>query len=63
MVVDKPGAGGNIGAQAAPDGHTLVMGTVGTHLDQLGAYSKMPYDMEKDFTPSRSLGTGPHRSS
>ena len=57
VVVDnKPGAGGNIGAEAAArspaDGYTLVLGTVGTHSINGSLYSKMPYDMVKDFTPS-----------
>jgi tripartite-type tricarboxylate transporter receptor subunit TctC len=56
VVVDnKPGAGGNTGAaevaKAAPDGHTLVMGTVGTHAINPALYPKMPYDAIKDFVP------------
>jgi tripartite-type tricarboxylate transporter receptor subunit TctC len=56
VVVDnRPGAAGNIGsdlvAKSAPDGYTLLMGTVGTHAINPSLYSKMPYDHVKDFTP------------
>jgi tripartite-type tricarboxylate transporter receptor subunit TctC len=56
VVVDnRPGAGGNIGAdivaKAAPDGYTLLMGTVGTHAINPSLYAKMPYDHVKDFVP------------
>ena len=56
VVVDnRPGAGGNIGsdivAKAAPDGYTLVMGTIGTHAINATLFSKMPYDPIRDFTP------------
>jgi len=56
IVIDnKAGAGGNIGAdfvaKAPADGYTLVMGTVGTHSINGALYSKMPYDMVKDFVP------------
>jgi len=65
IVVDnKPGAGGNIGAadvaKAPPDGHTLVMGTVGTHSINGALYSKMPYDMVKDFTPVAHVASAPN---
>ena len=55
IVENKPGAGGNVGAdvvaKAAPDGYTLVMGTVGTHAINPSLYPKMPYDAAKDFAP------------
>jgi tripartite-type tricarboxylate transporter receptor subunit TctC len=65
VVVDnKPGAGGNIGAdfvaKSAADGHTLVMGTVGTHSINGSLYAKMPYDMVKDFTPVGHVASAPN---
>jgi tripartite-type tricarboxylate transporter receptor subunit TctC len=56
VVIDnRPGAGGNIGAdnvaKSPGDGHTIVMGTVGTHSINGALYEKMPYDMVKDFSP------------
>jgi tripartite-type tricarboxylate transporter receptor subunit TctC len=65
VVVDnKPGAGGNIGAEmvakAPADGYTLVMGTVGTHSINGALYSKMPYDMVKDFAPVGHVASAPN---
>lgn len=55
VVENKPGAGGNIGtaqvARSAPDGYTLVMGTIGTHAINPSLYKDMPYDAVKDFAP------------
>jgi tripartite-type tricarboxylate transporter receptor subunit TctC len=55
IVENKPGAGGNIGAdlvsKAPGDGYTLLMGTVGTHGINKSLYSKMPFDPQKDFVP------------
>jgi tripartite-type tricarboxylate transporter receptor subunit TctC len=65
VVVDnKPGAGGNIGAadvaKAPPDGHVLVLGTVGTHSINGALYAKMPYDMVKDFAPVAHIASAPN---
>jgi tripartite-type tricarboxylate transporter receptor subunit TctC len=55
IVDNKPGAGGNLGAaevaKSTPDGHTLLMGTVGTHGINQSLYPKLPYDPVKDFVP------------
>jgi tripartite-type tricarboxylate transporter receptor subunit TctC len=55
VVDNRPGAGGNIGAElvakSAPDGYTLLMGTVGTHAINPSLYPKMPYDHVRDFAP------------
>jgi tripartite-type tricarboxylate transporter receptor subunit TctC len=63
-VENKPGAGGNIGAdmvaKAPGDGHTLVVGTVGTHAINAALYAKMPYDHVKDFTPISFLASTPN---
>jgi len=64
LVDNKPGAGGNIGAdfvaKAAPDGLTLVMGTVGTHAINGALYEKMPYDMVKGFAPIALVASAPN---
>ncbi|MEY4751458.1 MAG: hypothetical protein RIQ60_3672 [Pseudomonadota bacterium] len=55
VVENKPGAGGNLGAdlvaKAAPDGRTIVMGAVATHAINPWLYSKLPYDPVRDFSP------------
>ena len=64
IIDNKPGSGGNIGAdfvaKSAPDGYTLVLGTVGTHSINGALYAKMPYDMVRDFTPVSLLATTPN---
>ncbi|MBV8271240.1 MAG: tripartite tricarboxylate transporter substrate binding protein, partial [Cupriavidus sp.] len=65
VVVDnKPGAGGNIGsdivAKSAPDGYTLLMGTVGTHGINQSLYGKLPYDPIKDFAPITEVASVPN---
>ena len=53
VVENKPGAGGNIGAdyvaKSAPDGHTLLMGAIATHAINPALYPKFPYDPLRDF--------------
>ncbi|MDE2394041.1 MAG: tripartite tricarboxylate transporter substrate binding protein [Burkholderiales bacterium] len=55
IVENKPGAGGDIGAdfvaKAAPDGSTIVMGAVATHAINPWLYRHVPYDPVRDFTP------------
>jgi tripartite-type tricarboxylate transporter receptor subunit TctC len=64
VVENKPGAGGNLGAadvaKAAPDGHTVVLATVGTHAINGALYARMPYDMVRDFAPVAHLASAPN---
>jgi tripartite-type tricarboxylate transporter receptor subunit TctC len=65
VVVDnKPGAGGNLGAdlaaKAAPDGLTIVMGAVATHAINPWLFSKLPYDPIRDFTPVTRVAQVPN---
>ena len=63
IIENKPGAGGNIGAQQASrakaDGYTLFMGTVGTHAINQALYKKLPYDPAKDFAPLSRVANVP----
>jgi tripartite-type tricarboxylate transporter receptor subunit TctC len=55
IVDNRPGAGGNIGAEivakSPPDGYTLVTGSIGTHAVNASLFSKLPYDPNRDFAP------------
>ena len=63
VVENRPGAGGNIGAdfvaKAPPDGYTLLLGHTGTLAINPGLYSKLPYDAVKDFAPIAQFATAP----
>ena len=64
IVENKPGAGGNIGAdyvaKSAPDGYTVVMGALSTHAVNPSLYPKMPYDAVKDFAPITLVAVTPN---
>jgi tripartite-type tricarboxylate transporter receptor subunit TctC len=54
VVENRAGAGGNVGAEAVAksnDGHTILMGTVGTHGINKALYPAMAFDPVKDFAP------------
>jgi tripartite-type tricarboxylate transporter receptor subunit TctC len=55
IVENRTGAGGNTGAadvaRAAPDGYTLLAGSVGTHAFAPVLSAQLPYDPIKDFEP------------
>ncbi len=63
FIENKPGATGVIGtdtvAKAAPDGHTLVLGTNATFSIAVGLL-KLPYDAQKDLTPITRVASVPH---
>ena len=64
VVVDnKPGAGGNLGvdaaAKAAPDGYTLVLGQTSNLAINPALYAKLPYDPVKDLKPVALAATAP----
>jgi tripartite-type tricarboxylate transporter receptor subunit TctC len=63
VVIDnRPGAGGNIGtdlvAKAAPDGHTIVIASNQVTMNPW-LYSKLPFDIEKDFAPVALIASVP----
>ena len=64
IVVDnKGGAGGSLGsetvARAAPDGYTILGGTISTHAINVSLYPKLGYDPVKSFEPVALIGTNP----
>jgi len=62
VVENTTGAGGSIGvgrvARAAPDGYTLGIGHIGTHVIN-GAIYQLPYDLLKDFEPVAMIASNP----
>lgn len=54
VVDNRPGAGSNLGiaiaAKAAPDGYTIVLGSVANAINN-ALYSKLPFDIVRDFAP------------
>ena len=64
IVENKPGAGGNIGAdlvaKAEADGYSLVIGAVATHAINPYLYARMPYDANRDFTPITRIAVVPN---
>ena len=64
IVDNKPGAGGNIGADAVakspPDGYTILMGAVATHAINPTLYGNITYDPVKDFAPVTQVASTPN---
>lgn len=64
LVVNQAGAGGVVGAtavaDAAPDGYTILMGTIATHALSASLYATPPFDPSADFTPISLLVTVPN---
>ena len=63
VVDNKPGGGGNVAmqevAKSDPDGYTLIIGHVGTLAVNPYMFSKLPYDVDRDFAPVSLLAIVP----
>lgn len=63
VVENRGGAGGIVGtefvARAAPDGHTLTVGSAGTHAVNQSLYPKLSYNVLRDFQPVARLADAP----
>jgi len=64
VVENRAGAGGSIGtayvAKAAPDGYTLLLGTVSSIAVNAALYAKLPFDVDKDLQPITQLVSFPN---
>jgi tripartite-type tricarboxylate transporter receptor subunit TctC len=63
IVDNRAGAGGSVGSEAAsraaPDGYTLLGGTISSHAINVSLYPKIGYDPIKSFAPVTLIGTNP----
>ncbi len=63
IVDNRPGANGNLGAElaakASADGYTLLMSAVTLQVINSALYSKLPYDLMRDFAPISLLTYAP----
>jgi len=64
VIDNRGGAGGNIAAEmtarATPDGHTIMMATIGTHAINYSLYSKLSFHPQRDFTPVGLVAESPN---
>jgi tripartite-type tricarboxylate transporter receptor subunit TctC len=64
IVENKGGSGGNVGADAiaksAPDGYTVGLMSIASHAISPTLYARLPFDVEKDFTPISMLWSVPN---
>lgn len=60
VIENRGGSNGVIGAdvvaKSAPDGYTLLLHTMFSHLANASLYPKLPYDTERDFAPISLIG-------
>jgi tripartite-type tricarboxylate transporter receptor subunit TctC len=62
FVENKPGASGNIAMQecaASTDGHTMILGHIGTPAVNPFIFDKLPFDTNRDFRPISLLAKVP----
>ena len=64
IVENHPGAGGVVGsdivAKAPADGYTLIIGNAGSHGINAAVYTKLPYDIQKDFAAVSQVAVSPN---
>ncbi|MSQ52930.1 MAG: tripartite tricarboxylate transporter substrate binding protein [Betaproteobacteria bacterium] len=63
LLESRPGGGGSVAAvyvkNSAPDGYTLLLGSVATFAVNVSLIAKLPYDPVKDFAPVTMLWSSP----